>query len=98
LISVEDELIQRKLTGQGQDTVRWPPKLLSKLNYVGNGLSGSDFPPTTQQKEVHAMLKQQLASIKQRFDAVVNQDLAAFNKLLRDRNMGNVIGRVSSRE
>src|SRR4030095_9118560 len=98
LIAIEDELIQRRLTGQGQDTVRWPTKLLSKLGYLGGGLAGSDFGPTNQQKEVYAMLKQQLASIKQRFEAAVNQDVAAFNKLLRDRNLGNVIGRVSSRE
>ncbi len=43
------------------------------------------------------MFKQQLATIKQRFDAVMNQDVAAFNKLLRDRNIGNVISRTSSR-
>jgi photosystem II stability/assembly factor-like uncharacterized protein len=91
LIDIEEDLIQRKLTGQGQDTVRWPPKLLSKLNYLGNGLAGSDFPPTNQQREVHAMFKRKLAGIKQRFDAVINQDLAAFNKLLRERNIQKVI-------
>ena len=90
LIAIEEDLIQRKLTGQGQDTVRWPPKLLSKLNYLGNGLAGSDFPPTNQQREVHAMFKQQLAALKQRFDAIVNQDLSAFNKLLRDRKIPNI--------
>jgi photosystem II stability/assembly factor-like uncharacterized protein len=90
-IDIEEDLIQRKLTGQGQDTVRWPPKLLSKINYLGNGLAGSDFPPTNQQREVQAIFKQQLAVIKQRFDAVVNQDVAAFNKLLQERNIQNVI-------
>lgn len=97
LIDVEDHLIQRRLTGQGQDTVRWPSKLLSKLGYLGNGLSGSDFPPTNQHREVHAAFKQQLASIKLRFDAAINQDVAAFNKLLRDRNIGNVISRAPAR-
>jgi photosystem II stability/assembly factor-like uncharacterized protein len=87
LIDIEEDLIQRKLTGQGQDTVRWPPKLLSKINYLGNGLAGSDFPPTNQQREVHATFKQQLAAIKRRLDAVINQDLAAFNKMLQERNI-----------
>ena len=97
LLDIEDQLIQRRLTGQGQDTVRWPPKLISKLSYVGSGLAGSDFAPTNQQKEVYAALKQQLTALKQRFDAVMNQDLAAFNKMLRDKNIGNVITRSSSR-
>jgi len=96
LTDVEDDLIQRRLTGQGQDTVRWPPKLISKLGYLSGGLSSSDFPPTNQHREVHAMFKQQLATIKQRFDAVMNQDVSAFNKLLKDRNIGNVITRSSS--
>ena len=96
LIDIEENLIQRKLTGQGQDTVRWPPKLLAKLNYLANGLAGADFPPTNQQKEVHAMFKQQLASIKQRFDSVITQDVTAFNQLLRDRNIQNVIVRGTS--
>ncbi|MGI8898414.1 MAG: sialidase [Pyrinomonadaceae bacterium] len=94
LIDIEENLIQRKLTGQGQDTVRWPPKLLTKINYVANGLSGSDFGPTTQQREVHALFKQQLSSLRQRLDDVLNKDLDAFNRALRDRGIQNVMPRV----
>lgn len=94
LIDIEEHLIQRKLTGQGQDTVRWPPKLLTKINYLANGLSGSDFGPTTQQREVHVLFRQQLSSLHQRLDDVVSRDLDAFNKLLRDRAIHNVIHRV----
>ena len=43
LIEVEDNLIQRRLTGQGQDTVRWPPRLLSKINYLANGIGSWRF-------------------------------------------------------
>jgi photosystem II stability/assembly factor-like uncharacterized protein len=84
LLEVEDTLIQRKLTGQGQDTVRWPPKLVSKLNYVGSGLSGADFPPTNQQREVHSLLKAQLATQRAKLRAIIESDVAAFNKLLID--------------
>jgi len=42
------------------------------------------------------MLKQQLAGIKQRFDAAISQDLAAFNRLLRERNIPNVITRTAT--
>ena len=93
LIDVEENLIQRRLTGQGQDTVRWPPKLISKINYLANGIGGSDFPPTTQHREVKAMFEEQLATQRRRMDEILSKDLDAFNKLLRDRGIQNVIPR-----
>ena len=90
-IDIEENLIQRKLTGQGQDTVRWPPKLLAKLNYLANGLASGDFGPTKQQREVHVLLKNQLAGLQNRFAAVLKGDLAAFNKLLADNNIKEFI-------
>jgi photosystem II stability/assembly factor-like uncharacterized protein len=79
LTDIEDQLIQRKLTGQGQDTVRWPPKLLTKISYLAGGLASGDFAPTKQQREVHALLRQQLAGLRQRLDEVLRQDLGALN-------------------
>jgi hypothetical protein len=94
LIDVEEALIQRRLTGQGQDTVRWPPKLMSKISYLAGGLAGSDFGPTTQQREVQALLSAQLTSVRQKLDAVLSTDLAAFNKLLRDKGVENIGSRT----
>jgi hypothetical protein len=91
LINIEEGLIQRKLTGQGQDAVRWPPKLLTKINYLASGLASGDFGPTKQQREVQDLLKQQLAALRQRLDDVLNKDLTAFNKLLSDNNIKTVI-------
>jgi len=92
LIDIEDNLIQRKFTGQGQDTVRYPPKLISKINYLISGVNSGDFPPNTQQAEVHTMFKAQLASLRKRLDDVVGTDLGNFNRMLREKNIGNVIG------
>jgi hypothetical protein len=91
LTDIEDELIQRKLTGQGQDAVRWPPKLLAKISYLASGLGSGDFGPTKQQREVQALLKQQLGGVRQRFDSLLSQDLTTFNKLLSDSNIKTVI-------
>jgi hypothetical protein len=91
LIEIEDNLIQRKFTGQGQDTTRYPPKLIAKINYLASGVSGGDYPPNTQQMEVHGMFKTQLADLRKRLDGVVTTDLGNFNRMLRDRNIGNVI-------
>jgi hypothetical protein len=93
LTNLEDNLIQRKLTGRGQDTVRWPPKLISKINYLANGIGGGDFPPTNQHREVKAMFEGQLATHRRHLDEILSKDLDAFNKLLRDRGVQNVIAR-----
>jgi len=87
LIEIEENLIQRRLTGQGQDTVRWPPKLLAKINYLASGLASGDFAPTVQQREVRAILKKELAELRQQLDAVLNQDLVALNKVLVDNSI-----------
>jgi len=91
LIQIEENLIQRKLTGQGQDAVRWPPRLLAKINYLAGGLASGDFAPTKQQREVQALLKQQLTGLSQRMDEVLKHDLPAFNKVLVDNNVKTVI-------
>ena len=91
LTDVEDNLIQRKFTGQGQDTTRYPPKLISKLNYLAGGVNNGDYPPNTQQKEVQRMFETQLADLRKRLDGVVGADVSGFNRMLREKNIGNVI-------
>jgi len=91
LADVEDNLIQRRLTGAGQDGVRWPVRLISKINYLANGLISSDFGPTTQQREVHALFKEQLATHRKRLDELMSKDLRAFNELLKEKGVQNII-------
>src|SRR5262245_54773661 len=94
LIEIEENLIQRKLTGAGQDGVRWPAMLISKINYLANGLGSSDFGPTRQQREVHAQFKEQLAAHRKRLDEVMGKELRAFNELLKERGVQNIITRA----
>ena len=91
LTDIEDNLIQRKFTGQGQDTTRFPQKLIAKITYLAGGVSGGDYPPNTQQMEVHAMFKAQLADLRKRLEAVMTTDLGNFNRMLRERNIGNIV-------
>ena len=56
-------------------------------------MAGADFPPTTQHREVKAMFEDQLATHRRRLDEILNKDLDAFNKLLRDRGIQNIIAR-----
>jgi hypothetical protein len=95
LNDVEENLIQRRLTNQGQDTARWPPKLISKITYLANGIGGADFAPTNQHREVKVMFEEQLASHRRRLDEILSRDLDAFNKLVRERGVQNVVSSVN---
>ena len=95
LVAVEGNLLQLKLTGRGQDDCRWSPMLLNKIAYLSNQLdSTADFPPTTQQVAVQEMLKQQGDKAVQEFQQVLAKDVAAFNAMLRERNIPNLFVRT----
>jgi photosystem II stability/assembly factor-like uncharacterized protein len=91
LTDLEDNLIQRKLTGRGQDGTRWPIKLVSKLTYLANGLASADFAPTTQQREVHAEFKRRIATYRRQLDDLLSRDVSGFNNLLRERGIQNIV-------
>jgi len=91
LTDIEDNLIQRKYSGQGQDTTRFPTELIGKITYLAGDVSGGDYPPNMQEQEVKTMFEAQLASLRKRLDDVVSGDLNNFNRMLRDKNIGNVI-------
>ena len=91
LVDLEMNLVDLRLTGGGQDGVRFASKLLSKLNYLANGMGGSDFKPTNQHGEVQQILGDELRGHLTRLDVVLSRDVEAFNQLLRGRNIPNVI-------
>jgi len=71
--------------------VRWPAKLAAQISYLAGGIASGDFAPTRQQLEVRQLLGQQLRTSRTRFDQLVAQDLAQFNALLKQKNIGNVV-------
>jgi photosystem II stability/assembly factor-like uncharacterized protein len=92
IIAVEETLHQMRLTGRGQDLIRYPGQLIDHLLYLANGLALSDFPPTTQQLEAHAELKKETSERSAQMNEVLTKDLATFNRLLIDRSVPHVIG------
>jgi len=92
LVEIEMNLVDLRLTGNGQDGVRFGSKLIGKLGYLANGLGNADFRPTDQQVEVQGILGQQLREHLTALDAALGSDLSALNALLRQKGISHVGG------
>ncbi len=59
-------LYDLRLTGgtAGQDALRWPRQLFAKMTSLGGYISGSDFPPTDQAREVHVIYQERLREVE----------------------------------
>lgn len=92
LIAAEDFFFSMGLTGSG-DGLRWPDKFYVRLGHLASSIGKSDFPPTTQQLEVHEKFKRELAEHRARYEKILQEDLAAFNAMLKEKNIGLIIVR-----
>jgi photosystem II stability/assembly factor-like uncharacterized protein len=91
VVSIEKQLMQMQTTGRGQDNVRWPVQVAEQLLYLAQSVGGSDFAPTASQQEVAQVLHARLAKIRAQVDALLKQDVPAFNERLRSRNVHPII-------
>jgi len=91
LLGVEGELAQLRITGRGQDLIRYPARLGEKLVYLANDVASSDNAPTQSHRDVAATLRQRLSAAKAAFDAIMTQDVVAFNAMLRAKGIGGVV-------
>ena len=60
-IQFEERLYSVRVTG-GQDSMRWPAGLMSKLAHVASQAQEADFRPTNQEVAVNAMFTQEIKS------------------------------------
>jgi hypothetical protein len=94
LIGLEMNLIELRVTGRGQDGVRWGAKLHGKIGYLANGLMGGDFKPTAQQAEVKKEVEDRLRGHASDLDGLLSQQVGAFNDMLRQRNLPTIVTRL----
>jgi photosystem II stability/assembly factor-like uncharacterized protein len=87
LVAVEENLLQMRATGSGQDNIRWPTRLLERLTYLAGNVAVADFRPNDQQGEVHAILKDRLVRIQHDMQEVLEGALADFNRRLQARGL-----------
>ena len=93
LSDLEMNLLELRITG-GQDGVRYAAQLLSRLNYLANGVSGSDFRPTDQHLETAKLLQERLKGHASTLGTLIEKDVATFNDMLRRQNAGQVTTKV----
>ena len=81
--ALADSLVQQKPGG----FYMWPVKLTAKLIYLANHVQSSDYAPTQQAGEAHAVLRGLLAVADAHFERLVRDDLRAFNEVLGARSL-----------
>ncbi|UCC25254.1 MAG: hypothetical protein JSU98_16250, partial [Gemmatimonadales bacterium] len=87
LVEMQMEMVDLRLTGRGQDGVRFGASLLQKLGYVSGGISVADFPPTDQEGEVKVLLNGMLNDYIARLDKYVGSEVGELNRMLRARGL-----------
>ncbi len=97
LIAVEERLVQLRNTGTGQDVIRWPSMLGSRIAYLAGAVASYDFPPTDQMREVHAILRERLAAITSDFTEITDSQLPEANRALEEEGAPGLV-RVPPRE
>jgi len=95
-VDVESRLFNMTATGRGQDFLRTPSQLVEKLSHLADVVSYADFAPTNSQIEVRDALTQELAHDREQVDGLFARRLAAFNAMLRERQLGTIVA-VSSK-
>lgn len=93
LAELEQNLVELRMTGRGQDGVRFGARLLGKLNYLAGGLASADFGPTSQQIEVQKELEARLKKHQADLEGLFGNDLKALNELMRGRGVSNIVVR-----
>lgn len=88
---LEGELIQLKYTGTGQDGVRFPTKVASKLSYLATNVSIGDFQPADSYYEVLDMLRDKLKEVEEKFESIKAGQMKAVMDMLQNKEVGSII-------
>ena len=93
LLAIEMRLSDQRLSGGSarQDSVRWPRQLLAKLSSLAGYVGQTDFPPTTQQREVLENYRELLDTYELQMDGVRTGALVEFNRALEERGLAGVV-------
>ena len=87
---LEEKLFQRRITGRGQDDVRWSPALAEQLEYLARSVGGSDYAPTASQRDVAQLLHERAVGLRSEFNGLMARELPAFNEQLKRAQLDSI--------
>ena len=85
--AVEEEFFSQVLAEGDSKSFRAPVRLYSEFSVLAGDVMSADYPPTAAMVQVHEELKKDLAAARGKLDGLLGKDLAAFNSLLREKNI-----------
>jgi hypothetical protein len=80
--AIEEELVQVKAKSR-QDTLNYPAKLNAKVASLAGYVGAADFAPTQGMRDVFDDLSKRVGAQIAKWDALVKNDVPAFDKLVR---------------
>jgi hypothetical protein len=89
-MAVEGQLLDLRMTGRGQDEVRYPVQAAGQISWLAGGISASDFAPTSQQHEVQGILTTKIRDTRAALDRLLRNDLASFNGMLKAKGLKTI--------
>lgn len=94
LQTVEDRIFQPIAAEGDSKSFRFANKLYSKLSVLAGDLANSvDFAPNKQQRDVYRVLKERLVQYQAELQELLDNDVAAFNRMVRELNITIIASR-----
>ncbi len=89
--SVENQIIQLKHTGKGQDAIRLPGMIMEKLSYLAMTVAIADFKPADQYVEVYEKLHAEWLEVQKAWEKVKNEEVNSMRDTMKENQVGPLI-------
>lgn len=89
--TVENQMLQLKHTGKGQDAIRLPGMLLEKLAYLASTIAVADFKPADQYVAVYEKLHAEAAEALNAWAQMKDTEVAGLRETMRSKEVGPLI-------
>ena len=90
-LDLEKKLLQLKITGKGQDGVRYEKMIGEKLSYLAQNVQISDFRPADSYYEVYELLHKRLEEVGVQLETLVSNDLNEFVKKMNNKGINTIV-------